>query len=305
MNLVRRVENLELLRARPVPATPPVPFERPADVLAVLAEAVNAVRSDPHADPAERALTLLLEALARGDEAEADRLHASCPRKTYTQQDAAFNGRLSLAFETMALVCIDLRCMWGKLQMLQWSLLVTEHFALERQLNASFAFLDGGRCAEGLPQLDWFANAPPSAGAELGEEDEPGGDDEQDDHNDAPATCPRFVREANEHGRRLSAVEDRAERSTAEMWATISQVAIAVANDLVNAWAAFDRFCRTKLGVSANVMLAAWRFPLAEFRSTLKLYKSVVPDEEKVEELLGGMTANWDGRYGKEANDGR
>src|SRR5687767_11606870 len=62
MNLARRVGDLEDRAASgrlmlPAPAGP-VPFDTPADVLAVLAEQANAVRADPAADPAERARTL-------------------------------------------------------------------------------------------------------------------------------------------------------------------------------------------------------------------------------------------------------
>jgi hypothetical protein len=42
--------------------------------------------------PKER-LVLLLEAMARGDDAETMRLRRSCPRKTYTGPDAAFDDR--------------------------------------------------------------------------------------------------------------------------------------------------------------------------------------------------------------------
>jgi hypothetical protein len=58
MNLVKRVETLEakpLMRIVPVE---PVPLDQPADVLALLAEQVNEVRSDVLADPTERARTL-------------------------------------------------------------------------------------------------------------------------------------------------------------------------------------------------------------------------------------------------------
>src|SRR3954469_8128039 len=58
MNLVRRVQNLELLRQRLVPPDP-VPFDQPADVLAVLAEQVQQVRGDIGADPVERGRTLV------------------------------------------------------------------------------------------------------------------------------------------------------------------------------------------------------------------------------------------------------
>ena len=64
MNLVRRVENLEPLRSRLVPQEV-VPFEKPDDVLAVLAEQVQLVRSDAYAEPADRARTLVsLSAIA-------------------------------------------------------------------------------------------------------------------------------------------------------------------------------------------------------------------------------------------------
>ena len=67
MNIVRRVLNLEARSADPLLAVlvRPVPLDQPADVLAVLAEQVNAVRADPFADPVEKARTLgLLSSIA-------------------------------------------------------------------------------------------------------------------------------------------------------------------------------------------------------------------------------------------------
>ncbi len=58
MNLVKRVENLELLRQRLVPQEV-VPLNKPDDVLAVLAEQVQLVRSDAYAEPTDRARTLV------------------------------------------------------------------------------------------------------------------------------------------------------------------------------------------------------------------------------------------------------
>ena len=58
MNLVKRVENLELLRRRQVPGEV-VPFDRPDDVLSVLAEQVQILRADALADPTDRARTLV------------------------------------------------------------------------------------------------------------------------------------------------------------------------------------------------------------------------------------------------------
>jgi hypothetical protein len=59
MSIVRRIQNLEAsalcVRVAPVE---PLPLEQPSDVLAVLAEQVNAVREDALADPVEKARTL-------------------------------------------------------------------------------------------------------------------------------------------------------------------------------------------------------------------------------------------------------
>ena len=58
MNLVRRVEKLESMPPMRLVAPEPVPFDQPADVLAVIGEQVNAVRADPFAEPQEKARTL-------------------------------------------------------------------------------------------------------------------------------------------------------------------------------------------------------------------------------------------------------
>ena len=58
MNLVRRVQDLEARAAALRDVMTPVPLDSPADVLALIEEQVNAVRSDPFTDPTERARTL-------------------------------------------------------------------------------------------------------------------------------------------------------------------------------------------------------------------------------------------------------
>ena len=58
MNMVRRIQNLEARPTGVFVAAEPLPLDKPADVLAVVEEQVNAVRADPLADPAEKARTL-------------------------------------------------------------------------------------------------------------------------------------------------------------------------------------------------------------------------------------------------------
>jgi hypothetical protein len=76
--------------------------------------------------PEER-LRLVIEALARGDEAEKARLITSCPYKTYTQTDVAFAIPLLAAHDLIQATCQDLDLARGALQMIQsFQLLTTE-----------------------------------------------------------------------------------------------------------------------------------------------------------------------------------
>ena len=58
MNLVKRVEKLEARPPMRLVAPEPVPFDGPADVLALIGEQVNAVRADAVTDPTEKARIL-------------------------------------------------------------------------------------------------------------------------------------------------------------------------------------------------------------------------------------------------------
>ena len=70
-----------------------------------------------------------------------------------------------------------------------------------------------------------------------------------------------------------------------------------VSKDLVNVWAAFGRFCTTRLGVSPETMLRAWQFPLEDFLETLRRYDKTKPDPKKVDEYFGYIRTQWDRRF--------
>ena len=107
-------------------------------------------------EPPER-LTLVLEAMARDDDGEVARLQRSCPRKTYTQQDAEYEERVSMAFDIMAVVCIDVRAMWAKLHVLESVLDNARSVAVAHHVTAGLAFVEGVRCAQGLKPTDFFS----------------------------------------------------------------------------------------------------------------------------------------------------
>ena len=82
---------------------------------------------------------------------------------------------------------------------------------------------------------------------------------------------------------------------------SLARAALEIAGQLVALWTAYDRFCQSRLGVSAEVMLGAWEFPTGgEVTEVLKRYEHVKPDPAKVDEYYGIYCRAWDRRFGEE-----
>jgi hypothetical protein len=181
-----------------------------------------------HLEGPER-LTLVLEALARGDEAEADRLSGSCPRKRYTMRDAEYGDRLDTALHLMAIACIDLRCLWDKLDSLEWAIGAARQMATHHQIAATFAFMEGEGFAKGLPQMDFFGRKASREDEEDQEDDGPasGSDDDAADiaEQEPELTTPKPLRASDyrrgELARRMMAVEDRMQVKTDDTFAAL------------------------------------------------------------------------------------
>jgi hypothetical protein len=108
-------------------------------------------------EPPER-LTLVIEAMARDDAREAERLQRTCPRFSYTGPDVQFTERYTLAFDIMAVVTIDLRCVWGKLQVMRCVLGGIRDMAVAHKVTAALAFIDGSDAAKGCPSASSSPN---------------------------------------------------------------------------------------------------------------------------------------------------
>ena len=242
---------------------------------------------------AER-LTLLLEAMARDDAAEAQRLRRTCPRATYTSEDPEFEDRWTMAFDIMSVVCIDLRCLWGKLTVLRWVLGEVREMATAQNITAAFAFLDGERCGKGRKQMGFFARPMPQPDEVVDYSDDDEGEEEGElsDEELARPTPMQF-----EQGSRMEAVQRRSEYFTTCCGVVILSAINDVAKDLVDVWAAFGHFCRTRIGVEPETMLRAWQFPFDDFFETLRRYEKVKPDPAKVKEYAGYISKQWDRRF--------
>jgi hypothetical protein len=93
-------------------------------------------------EPDER-FRLVVEAVARGDEQEADRLAAACPRKVYRVIDAEYGDRIRVSSEIVSAVVLDLGPRLGKLRMIEAFREFLPLFLGRGMDVAAMAWLDG------------------------------------------------------------------------------------------------------------------------------------------------------------------
>jgi hypothetical protein len=92
--------------------------------------------------PPER-FALVVEAMARRDFAEADRLEDSCPRFTYRAEDAEYRDRMRRSFAIAAMACLNMRGGLAQLRMTGAFSEVCKEFAGTLARFAEVAFLYG------------------------------------------------------------------------------------------------------------------------------------------------------------------
>jgi hypothetical protein len=220
-------------------------------------------------------------------------------------RDAAYGDRLDKAFDIMCIACIDLRCLWGKLNSLEFAFAVARQMAMRHQITATFAFMDGDRFGKRQRQMEFFGKQPDEQ--DVDDQDaaaDEGGDGSGSDEppEQEPLTAPEPLRASRyrkgEMARRMMAVEDQMQVTTDDTFASLLHVVHATVRDLAEVWAAYDRFCRDRLGVSAETMLAAWEFRPAVRSAVLERYAHVQPRPAQVDEYHGIYCRAWDRKFG-------
>lgn len=104
---------------------------------------INAVaRHYDKLTPEER-FRLVIEALARSDEQEADRLAAACPRKVYREIDAEYGERIRVSSKIVSAVIVDLAPRLAKLHMIEAFREFLPMFLGRGMDVAAMAWLDG------------------------------------------------------------------------------------------------------------------------------------------------------------------
>jgi hypothetical protein len=178
---------------------------------------------------------LMIEAMARKDEAECDRLEDSCPKRVYRCDDTDFRYRMRRAYHITAAVCLNMRAGLARIRMAQTFLELREHFAGPTALVARVVFLYGRAHAR------WELGACESVGLP-----------------DAQALAAE-VRANPDLKNQLAEMREVAGEATRKVAETLhAAVGEADAVDLLSQWEGFGRFCRERLDASAVTAVAAF-----------------------------------------------
>ena len=220
---------------------------------------------------------LLLEAMARQDEQEADRLEDTCPRHTYRAEDQAFRDRMRRAYVIASRACLDLQ---AGLAQLRLGRAFHEHagqFAGPSIQLAQVAFLYGrayGKWEAGMIDTIGLPDAKMLA--------------------DEVVADPELGRELDE----LRALaEDAVQQSAGKLRDAVGRVH---ATELLSRWEGFGRFCRESLGLDARLLMRAFGLEcgdvVAEVRSVCPEAKA---DEAAAGEWARRWTRTWSRRFGE------
>jgi hypothetical protein len=60
---------------------------------------------------------------------------------------------MDTALHILSIACMDLRCLWGKLETLHWALAVTRATTTHHQIVSTMAFIEGSFHGRGKPQM--------------------------------------------------------------------------------------------------------------------------------------------------------
>ncbi len=252
--------------------------------------------------PQER-LTLLLEAMAREDWSETNRLRDSTPEKAYVMGDLAYESRREFVWQVAALVAADLRVTLGKLTIYESFAEMCPYITGSHAMAAEFSFMAGWRLGKGLAPL-------PSPTLEEG--DEEGDDVDVDAYREAaregtgvtPWLDDRDVdwKPTKKQIKELDAWDapkawvELANRRLAGLYRPLMRVA---AGAILGTWAAWDAFCVAHLGVDGDTAMRAHVPSVPDAVAGVKVrYAEVKPREERRAEYAKELEEAWGKRFG-------
>src|SRR5215211_6841044 len=221
-----------------------------------------------HLTPEER-FRLFVEAEVREDKEECRRLVHSCPQRTYTMNDLAYEDRLRASQEVTILVCLDLAPRLAKARMLAsiFDVLATAH---NHYLDeAHFSYFKGHRMGA--------KEAWKGAGRD---DDPPTPEEEEADDTEMEQAFKEITTRVEENSNRFT-----------DFLVNLKHQFVAEAGAI---WEAFSVFSRTELGIESEKLLKAWFNPMLEEVKWLESFTpNTKPDGEKLAEYQATLSAIW------------
>ena len=262
--------------------------------------------------PKER-LALVLEAKARGDETEEQRLRSTCPRRVYSMPDAAFTDREDMCFARMALALADMRGLMCELRGLHHVIDTLEDLSRPFEHAAMVSFLQGARYGRGEPPFPFSSvlkqdgnemegdDADPAVDAQ-DNTDEPVPAEEGDDASDRPTDDvpgDSLAEVESELQRGMDASSGVVARATDTVRKFLVEKAEPLARTLLSLWEATERFCQRHVGVDAMTLFKAWGMGDAmDVTGIRERYLGLELDEELIVRCLGHIEEEWVERFG-------
>jgi hypothetical protein len=222
-------------------------------------------------------------AMARGDEAESERLVGSCPKLSYRMNDRAFVGRWTGAMDITLRTYIPLEKLLSNLQMIDAiRQLVPYAQALSRSVATETYFI--GHHHGSL-----------QAWAEAGEVGRPPAWPERD------AQKPEGAEEDPDVGRDMEDLDWKLDKYGELLPEIMDRMERELAGDALTLWSGFAAFCAKSMGVAGEKILAATlqEGPGEEAIGRVEGLKDraerlgLEPDEESVEEICEALAEAW------------
>lgn len=216
-------------------------------------------------DPDER-MSAVLEALARQDNPEAQRLQDACPRRNYSVPDGHYADRLLLALDAAAVAAIELRGLLAQLRSLRWAVAAARELIPLHRFEAELTFMQGVKA--GAKSLD-------------------------------AAVISACLAECR------TEIEARSAFSVGKFIELLDEGAQITAGDLAAAWEAYQQFCRTGPGVAASTLLAARGLHAlaGDVKAAMDHYQDVQADPGKVARFMKLIAEPWQRQFDDQTSE--
>ncbi len=219
----------------------------------------------------EERFQLYIEALCRGDEAEAKRLIESCPQESYSMNQAAYADRCKASKEIVDMLCSALAPRLAKLEMIEAFRKTLPYLFDACIVEAFFAYLDGHEAGS---RRTWEA---------VGMTGDPPGWRKQEEE-------PEMDRELQS----LRRITGGLEEASGVFLSHLAELERELAEEVLTMWEAFAHFCTDELLLQPEKLVKVWFEPMLPGIERLKgLSGSIGLNREMLEEYKEGYKRIW------------